>query len=265
MSVKDARQGPRTENRVLCCVRRGQGLCVREGIGRGFKGGLCGGGGVDRGWLSKCDEGRTCCSCVGGKQPRKFKQTEVAMLANMSEMAVREIEASHVAARIRRQEALLLRAVDALTMPFLIVDTSKPKWDVSYVNGAACELVGGRPLRSGALLRCEGFGSHDLSRVGGCVCLMEELVQGSCGLWGQEDSGVCACSRKARVALWGCMCAGCTSVIWTVSEERGVWHARGATQHNDAESALGLFPATTALLGRLLPGESPISLACLRG
>eukprot|EP00884_Botryococcus_braunii_P023575 jgi/Botrbrau1/9901/Bobra.0012s0004.1 len=80
--------------------------------------------------------------CVGGKTPRKFGQTEVQMLANMSEMATREIEASHVAARQRRQEALLLRAVDALTMPFMIVDTSTPKWDLSYINGAACELIG---------------------------------------------------------------------------------------------------------------------------
>jgi hypothetical protein len=64
------------------------------------------------------------------------------MLANMTEMAVREIEASHAAARQRRQEALLLRAVDALTMPFMIVDTSSTKWQLSYVNGAASDLIG---------------------------------------------------------------------------------------------------------------------------
>jgi hypothetical protein len=99
------------------------------------------------------------------------------MLANMTEMAVREIEASHAAAKQRRQEALLLRAVDALTMPFMIVNTSSTKWDLSYVNGAASDLIGvvpfPLPLTGSAVIQVLHYVYHHL---GESSAQLEDLI-----------------------------------------------------------------------------------------
>jgi len=80
-----------------------------------------------------------------GQQPRKFDAARGTMLANLSEMLVRQIERAWVqsstAASIGGSK--LLRTADAYTAACGIIDASDVScWRLLHLNGPAVELLG---------------------------------------------------------------------------------------------------------------------------
>ena len=79
-----------------------------------------------------------------GQEPRKFDATRGVILANLSELLVRQIEARWASQARRKCEAgHLKRAADAYNSATGFIDASDPRsWRVLHLNGPAVELLG---------------------------------------------------------------------------------------------------------------------------
>jgi hypothetical protein len=79
-----------------------------------------------------------------GQEPRKFDATRGVILANLSELLVRQIEARWAREARRKCEAgHLRRAADAYRHATGFIDASDPhNWKVLHLNGPAVELLG---------------------------------------------------------------------------------------------------------------------------
>eukprot|EP00879_Flechtneria_rotunda_P024348 GHRR01025807.1.p1 GENE.GHRR01025807.1~~GHRR01025807.1.p1 ORF type:complete len:558 (+),score=172.49 GHRR01025807.1:730-2403(+) len=82
--------------------------------------------------------------CIMGQEPRKFDATRGAILANLSELLVRQIEARWALQEENKQQGSnLLRSADAYTSACSLVDASdNNNWRILHLNAPAVELLG---------------------------------------------------------------------------------------------------------------------------
>ncbi|WIA38325.1 hypothetical protein OEZ86_001662 [Tetradesmus obliquus] len=83
--------------------------------------------------------------CIMGQQPRKFDATRGAILANLSELLVRQIERRWALQGSQRvQGSKLMRSVEAYGSACGFIDASNVnKWRLLHLNAPAVELLGG--------------------------------------------------------------------------------------------------------------------------
>eukprot|EP00878_Enallax_costatus_P000875 GHUV01001002.1.p1 GENE.GHUV01001002.1~~GHUV01001002.1.p1 ORF type:complete len:587 (+),score=149.39 GHUV01001002.1:244-2004(+) len=82
--------------------------------------------------------------CIMGQEPRKFDATRGAILANLSELLVRQIERRWVTQEAAKlQGSKLLRSVDCYDTAVGFIDsTDVTSWKVLHLNGPAIDLLG---------------------------------------------------------------------------------------------------------------------------
>jgi hypothetical protein len=76
------------------------------------------------------------------QQPKQFDESRAAILCNLAELVVRELEATWASQYQRRHSLTLLRAIDCYERPFLFVDVTPPRWRIMHLNEAATEHTG---------------------------------------------------------------------------------------------------------------------------
>ena len=114
-----------------------------------------------------------CNRCAADKEPQKFDKERAGILCTMSELVVRQLEATwaaeyqkrwrawtHWAAgsgprkhaavtasdmmccSLRRHSRKLLRAMSCYTQPCMFVDVATPRWSIIHINEAVTEQIG---------------------------------------------------------------------------------------------------------------------------
>lgn len=78
------------------------------------------------------------------QKPQRFDADRAAILCNMAELVVRELEAAWAAQYQRQHSLKLLRAMSCYSQAFLVVDTAQPGWAVLHANEALTEQTGAR-------------------------------------------------------------------------------------------------------------------------
>ena len=78
------------------------------------------------------------CRCICANEPRKFDASKAAMLANLSELAVRQVEHRWAMDEHRKHNVGLMRQLSCYEQPFLFVDIAEP--GESPWNGCTCFL-----------------------------------------------------------------------------------------------------------------------------
>ncbi|KAK9834124.1 hypothetical protein WJX81_000060 [Elliptochloris bilobata] len=80
--------------------------------------------------------------CIADSMPRTFDAERAMVMANMAELAVREVEAAWAAEYQKSHATQLLRALDCYEEAFMFVRADEPLWAVQHVNEAAIEMTG---------------------------------------------------------------------------------------------------------------------------
>ncbi|KAK9916182.1 hypothetical protein WJX75_009766 [Coccomyxa subellipsoidea] len=90
--------------------------------------------------------------CVVDQKPRQFDEERAAILCNLAELVVRELEAAWAAQYQRRHSLKLMRAMSCYNQAFLVVDTSAPGWRILHTNESITAHTG--IPRETALQKC---------------------------------------------------------------------------------------------------------------
>ncbi|BDA44489.1 probable mitogen-activated protein kinase kinase kinase 11 at C-terminar half [Coccomyxa sp. Obi] len=80
--------------------------------------------------------------CIVDQEPRKFDEERAAILCNLAELVVRELEATWAAQYQRRHSLKLIRAMSCYHQAFMVVDTSIPGWRILHANESLTEQTG---------------------------------------------------------------------------------------------------------------------------
>ena len=88
------------------------------------------------------------CRCICANEPRKFDASKAAMLANLSELAVRQAEHRWAVDEHRKHNVGLMRQLSCYEQPFLFVDISEPgespwNWCGCFPSHVAATCTGG--------------------------------------------------------------------------------------------------------------------------
>ena len=79
------------------------------------------------------------------QKPRQFDEERAAILCNLAELVVRELEAAWAAQYQRRHSLKLMRAMSCYNQAFLVVDTSAPGWRILHANDSITVHTGASP------------------------------------------------------------------------------------------------------------------------
>ena len=78
-----------------------------------------------------------------GHEPREFDASRGLVLANLSEMLVRQLEHKWAESEARQSSVQLMRSLACYEEAFLFLDTSREgDWRVLHMNLAASKLLG---------------------------------------------------------------------------------------------------------------------------
>lgn len=81
--------------------------------------------------------------CIVGREPRSFDTTRGTVLANLAEMAVRQLERNWALSEATQSHVQLMRSLACYEEAFLFLDTSQPgNWRVLHINRAAAGMLG---------------------------------------------------------------------------------------------------------------------------
>ena len=79
------------------------------------------------------------------QKPRQFDEERAAILCNLAELVVRELEVAWAAQYQRRHSLKLMRAMSCYNQAFLLVDTSAPGWRILHANDSVTAHTGASP------------------------------------------------------------------------------------------------------------------------
>ena len=80
-----------------------------------------------------------------GQQPAQFDAARGAVLANITELLVRQLEQKWAKSEARNSSLQLMRSLACYDEAFMFLDTSRQgDWRVLHMNKAASELLGKR-------------------------------------------------------------------------------------------------------------------------
>ena len=85
--------------------------------------------------------------CMVGHEPAEFDATRGQVLANISELLVRQLERKWAESEARQSNVQLMRCLACYDEGFMLLDTSgEGDWRVLHINKAASKLLGKRGL-----------------------------------------------------------------------------------------------------------------------
>ena len=83
------------------------------------------------------------CRCIVGHTAAKFDATRGAVLANIAELLVRQLERKWAESEARQSDVQLMRSLACYDEAFMFLDTSRQgNWRVLHMNRAASKLLG---------------------------------------------------------------------------------------------------------------------------
>ena len=85
--------------------------------------------------------------CLVGREPTQFDATRGQVLANITELLVRQLEQKWAKSEAQHSSVQLMRSLACYDEAFIFLDTSRQgDWRVLHMNKAAAKLLGMRGL-----------------------------------------------------------------------------------------------------------------------
>ena len=128
------------------------------------------------------------CRCICASEPRKFDASKAAMLANLSELAVRQAEHRWALDEHRKHNVGLMRQLSCYEQPFLFVDISEPgesPWE--WCTGFPSHLVAKWLAPTPGNAMCTSSGSKQGTHAGMAA---QSFLQSSPGVQGAAGTAM---------------------------------------------------------------------------
>ena len=108
--------------------------------------------------------------CMVGQEPTEFDATRGQVLANITELLVRQLEQKWAMSQARNSSVQLMRSLACYDEAFLFLDTSRQgDWRVLHMNKAASKLLGKRGSSRRASEHVGGGGGSATASIDGHV------------------------------------------------------------------------------------------------